>query len=123
MFEKQRDCYNCKNVDILPGKSPCRECDNSKEQPDCWEPVEAKIATESSSVDMVNRPPHYTHGKYECIDVMVDVFGEEAVKTFCLLNTFKYEWRSKRKNGLEDIKKAWWYLDKYLQLEGKKDGE
>ncbi len=74
--------------------------------------------TEGSVVDMVNRPPHYTHGKFECIDVMVDVFGKEAVQHFCMLNAFKYVWRSDYKNGTQDIKKAMWYLDKWLELEG-----
>jgi len=36
--------------------------------------------------DPVNKPAHYTFGKYECIDVMLEVFGVEAVKAFCRLN-------------------------------------
>jgi hypothetical protein len=71
-----------------------------------------------AKVDMVNRPPHYTYGKYECIDVMVENFGKEAVQHFCLLNAFKYVWRMNHKNGIEDCRKAWWYLDKYIELEG-----
>lgn len=68
--------------------------------------------------DMVNHPSHYNHGKYECIAVMKEVFGEESVKQFCLLNAFKYLWRSEDKNGTEDIRKACWYLDEYLKMEG-----
>ena len=34
----------------------------------------------------------------------------------CLLNSFKYIWRTYNKNGREDIEKAKWYLDKYLEL-------
>jgi len=68
-------------------------------------------------MDNVNHPSHYNQGKYECIDVMVDVFGEEATKNFCFLNAFKYLWRSKDKNGEEDIKKAIWYLNKYLEVD------
>lgn len=71
--------------------------------------------------DAVTRPEHYTHGRYECIEVMLDNFGKEAVEHFCLLNAFKYVWRSHYKNGIQDIKKAMWYLDKYLELEGEKD--
>lgn len=67
--------------------------------------------------DSVNYPEHYTHGQFECIDVMMDNFGIEAVEEFCLLNAFKYIWRAKRKNELEDIKKARWYLDKIISLE------
>lgn len=68
--------------------------------------------------DNVNHPQHYTHGKYECIEVMTDIFGPEAVKDFCICNAFKYLWRHKYKNGVEDIKKAKWYVDKYIELSG-----
>lgn len=66
--------------------------------------------------DAVNHPHHYCTGKYECIDVMIEIFGVEAVKTFCLLNAFKYNYRSGRKNGRQDIEKAVWYSNKYLEL-------
>ena len=68
-------------------------------------------------IDPVNKPEHYTFGKYECIDVMLEVFGVEAVKAFCRLNALKYQWRAEHKNGTEDIEKAVWYLNKYLELE------
>ena len=67
--------------------------------------------------DMVNHPDHYCTGKFECFDVMLEVFGTEAVKHFCALNSFKYLYRSNRKNGIEDLKKASWYLNKLIQLE------
>jgi hypothetical protein len=66
--------------------------------------------------DAVQHPQHYNHGKYECIDVMVENFGKEAVKHFCLLNAFKYVWRTNYKNGVEDVRKAMNYLDFYLSL-------
>lgn len=68
--------------------------------------------------DNINHPQHYTYSKYECIEVMTDIFGPEAVKDFCICNAFKYFWRHKHKNGLEDIKKAKWYVDKYIELSG-----
>ena len=67
--------------------------------------------------DSVNHPAHYETGKFECIDVMVETQGKEAVKAYCLCAAFKYLYRHNRKNGLEDIKKARWYLDKYVELE------
>ena len=66
--------------------------------------------------DPVNHPSHYCKGKYESIEVMTEVFGTEAVKSFALLNAFKYIWRADKKNGIEDIRKAAWYLQKYLEL-------
>lgn len=65
----------------------------------------------------VDHPAHYSQGKYECIEVMVETFGIEATKNFCLLNVFKYVWRAGAKNGLEDLKKARFYLDYYISLE------
>lgn len=66
--------------------------------------------------DNVNHPSHYETGKYECIDVMIETQGIEAVKNFCICNAFKYLYRHENKNGVEDVRKAKWYLDKYLEL-------
>lgn len=117
---ENNDCFNCLHWHVSDHDWPCAKCKNTSlpnseeyNSRKCfWEPNEAE------DVDMVNNPPHYTHGKYECIDVMLDNFGKEAVEHFCLLNAFKYVWRSNYKNGIQDIKKAMWYLDKYLELEG-----
>lgn len=65
--------------------------------------------------DAVN-PTHYQTDKFECIEVMEEIYGTEAVKDFCICNSFKYLFRYKNKNGLEDIRKAEWYLDKYIRL-------
>ena len=70
---------------------------------------------------MVNHPDHYKTGKYECIEVMKEIFGEEKVQDFCKMNAFKYIWRADRKNGIEDLNKAKWYLDTLLL--GEKDWE
>ena len=67
--------------------------------------------------DNVNHPAHYNTGKYESIDVMVETQGVDAVKNFCICNAFKYIYRHRFKNGVEDIKKAIWYLNKYVELE------
>ena len=67
--------------------------------------------------DKINHPKHYVTGKYECIDVMEDAFGTKELKTFCVMNAFKYIYRHKHKGGKDDIKKAVWYLNKYLELE------
>ena len=65
--------------------------------------------------DNVNHPAHYEQScSLECIQVMELVFGANAVRGFCLCNAFKYMWRHKNKNGLEDLKKAHWYMG-YVQ--------
>ena len=65
--------------------------------------------------DPVNRPAHYTSGGIECIDAMQAAFGDEAVKDFCLCNAFKYLWRHRQKNGVEDLKKCRWYLNRLIR--------
>lgn len=68
------------------------------------------------SMDPVNHPSHYETGKYECIEVMLETQGPEAVKGFCICNAFKYLYRHRKKNQTEDIEKAIWYLNRYLEL-------
>lgn len=112
-------CYNCKHFSLPVTNAICAECERSGESRKRWEANdEANPAGES-----VDHPCHYNQGKFECIDVMVETFGKDATQDFCLLNAFKYVWRTGEKNGVEDVKKARWYLDKYLELEGEKDGQ
>ena len=67
--------------------------------------------------EMVNHPDHYKTGKFECIDVMLEIFGPQATMDFCLLNSFKYLYRCNAKGRTdEDIAKARWYIDKYLEI-------
>lgn len=82
----------------------------------------------SETESAVEHPSHYACDKYECIEVMLEVFGADAIKDFCLCNAFKYLWRCKKKhdNAVTDIKKARFYLDKYIELqegEAKMNGE
>ncbi len=72
--------------------------------------------SEQVSHDMVNHPNHYTQGGIECIDAMISAFGKEAVKSYCVVNAFKYIWRAEHKNGMEDLEKARWYVNKALEL-------
>ena len=69
-------------------------------------------------VDNVNHPSHYTQGGIEVIDMIVSMGDGEA---FCRANAIKYLSRYKHKNGLEDLKKARWYLNKLIDLEGAKE--
>ncbi len=73
--------------------------------------------------DNVNHPSHYCTGQYECIDVMIETQGVEATMNFCMCNAFKYLYRRNGKNGLEDVRKADWYLCKYLELAEKVKSE
>lgn len=75
------------------------------------------IEQDNKPVDMANHLAHYT-GNIECIDAMTEAFGQEAVDTFCLLNTFKYIWWYKKKGKeLDDLRKAQWYFKRLLEKE------
>lgn len=65
-------------------------------------------------VDKVNHPSHYQKDGKECIEVMLELYGIQAVINFCELNAFKYKWRAGLKTGESaevDLKKAQWYAD------------
>lgn len=75
------------------------------------------IKEEKYQKEMVNHPYHYKNGNIECIEAMIDVFGEHKVAAFCELNAFKYQWRANNKGtDIQDKKKAIWYLNKYIEL-------
>lgn len=78
---------------------------------------------QAAELDIVNHPPHYESGKFECIDVMRETQGDGAVMDFCICNALKYIYRHRNKNGIEDIRKAKWYIDKYLEIVDGADNE
>lgn len=64
--------------------------------------------------DKIN-PDHYKQGNVECIDALesatINLTGIDAV---CTANAIKYLWRWKEKNGVEDLRKAQWYINRLL---------
>lgn len=70
--------------------------------------------TENNSV---NSPNHYTSGDIECIDAIRASMSKEEFSSYCKGNVIKYVWRYKRKNGIEDLKKANVYLSWLLDNE------
>jgi len=72
--------------------------------------------------DNVNSPSHYGQGKIEAIEYIEDFLTEEEYIGYLRGNIGKYLHRFRYKNGLEDLKKANWYLDRLMFLfENKKD--
>jgi hypothetical protein len=70
--------------------------------------------------DAVNNPSHYTTGGIECIDAMQAMLSREEFIGYLRGNVFKYQWRYKHKNGIEDLKKAQWYANRLIELEQSK---
>ena len=119
----EKCCTNCVHIKNLSSEYPCPECDENLDkfqlrQTPLEQPTKPPMPPVNSPKDeeQINHPDRYAGGKFECIEVMADVFGEEAVKHFCLLNAFKYIWRQEKKGGVEDIKKAMFYMDYYIKL-------
>lgn len=66
--------------------------------------------------DAVNHPSHYTAGKVECIDALESATtGLQGIEAVCTANAIKYLWRWKRKNGVQDLQKAVWYINHLIE--------
>lgn len=66
--------------------------------------------------DSVNKPAHYNQGGIECIDaIKAAVIGLEGIEAVCTANAIKYLWRWKHKNGVEDLRKAVWYINRLIE--------
>lgn len=75
------------------------------------------MSEDARTYDVVNHPKHYNQGKIEVID-----FIEDQKLDFRAGNVVKYVCRHGNKNGLEDLKKARWYLDRLIkEMELKED--
>ena len=66
--------------------------------------------------DTVNHPAHYCSGGIECIDAIKAATGElTCLEAVCTGNAMKYLWRWKKKNGVEDLRKADWYIRRLIR--------
>lgn len=75
-----------------------------------------KIVYEKPMTDNVNSPKHYTTGGIETIDYIRAKLGDEGTAAYCMGNVIKYTSRWRDKNGLEDLKKAQWYLNYAIEI-------
>ena len=66
--------------------------------------------------DPVN-PSHYKQGGIECIEAIKAATGE-GFTGYVWGNVLKYLWRWPKKGGVEDLKKARWYLDRLIKEVG-----
>lgn len=78
--------------------------------------IETMEKEEQNKHDNIN-PDHYKERtSIECIDAMIMTFGVKRTAEYCVQNAYKYVWRYKYKNRLEDLKKAEWYIYKFDEL-------
>lgn len=71
-------------------------------------PEESIIEVDENNQD--TKPSHYSDYELEPIDLI-----EEYSLNFNLGNVIKYVARHKDKNGLEDLKKARWYINREIE--------
>ena len=81
-----------------------------------YENAEAECCNKEPDIDMVNHPSHYTQGGIECIDALkAATVSKTGIEAVCTANAIKYLWRYEEKNGIEDVKKARWYIDRLIK--------
>lgn len=70
--------------------------------------------------DNVNHPSHYL-GKVEVIDYIEDKLSEDQFEGYLVGNVIKYLSRYQKKNGLEDLEKGRWYLNKLIEIKDRNE--
>jgi hypothetical protein len=85
--------------------------------------VKDSLTTESNSPEIPNsssdpiNPSHYKQGGIECIEAIKAATGDGFIG-YLRGNVMKYLWRYKEKGGVDDLKKARWYLDRLIKEVG-----
>ena len=74
--------------------------------------------------DAVAHPRHYMgHTGIECMDALRSMVGREGMVNYWEGCAFKYLWRWKTKNGVEDLEKARQCLDYLISEAGGRGSE
>ena len=110
-------CQGCPRDYGYPDLRMCVDSDSDEECAECWN---TEIPdSEPKAPDMVNKPPHYTAGGIECIDAIGAALSshKDPMGAWLTGQVIKYLWRWPLKNGVEDLKKARFYLDRLIQRE------
>lgn len=105
------------HVDMSAGKPTycrCSLCGNQFP----YNPELYELSDSETTSDPVNNPSHYV-GKIECIDYLRDKLTKEEFTGFCMGNVLKYSNRWRKKDGLQDLKKAKVYLEWAIENEEK----
>lgn len=127
------DCdYNCEDCDCaeMTDDGDCI-CHYDDDEDDCDEDCEnceyadlndhddEDESEDSADYEYVDGPAHYNGT--ECIENMRKLFGDEAVRWFCICNAYKYRFRDGSKPGVtaeQDEEKARWYEDYAVKMMG-----
>lgn len=86
-----------------------------------FEQFEQQYLNGTATQDIVNHPNHYNSYSREVIDTMQGSMTPEEFKGYLKGNVMKYINRYQFKNGVEDLKKAQWYLNKLTEVADKEE--
>jgi hypothetical protein len=78
--------------------------------------IEGVTEARERASDPIN-PSHYKQGGIECIEAIKAATGDGFIG-YVWGNVLKYLWRWPKKGGVDDLKKARWYLDRLIQEVG-----
>jgi len=82
--------------------------------------VREEVIYEKFTSDNVN-PSHYKQGAIECIDALEAATADlKGIYAVCTANAIKYLWRWQAKNGVEDLEKSLWYIQKMIRKQKEK---
>ena len=110
-------CAECKYYSNKINKEPCLSC---KKKENDYIPINFISAKQPQPKDInyeqdnVNHPSHYNTGNIEVYEYIQDKLTKEELEGYLTGNIMKYISRYRHKNGVEDLKKANWYLDKLI---------
>lgn len=124
IIEKDMELYdvikvgNLSSVNKVLSQRDRDELPSRKDQEAMAKNLGVDISELDGTRDVVDHPSHYCHGGIECIDAIKSACtGLKDSQAFFVGNVIKYMWRWHIKNGLEDLKKARWYLNKLIEEE------
>ena len=129
MFDKEKCTHKCTlglNGEYWEPER-CRELGYSQERvfgtTDMTGPTVTRTETGNApdiqKHDAVNAPSHYV-GKIEVIDYLRDKLTPAEFTGFCIGNVLKYTSRWRKKDGVQDLKKAKVYLEWAIENEDRK---
>lgn len=104
------NCIHCKEGEIF-------YCELGHDEQTC-DPRDCSDYQDFTKKDMVNSPSHYT-GNIEVIDYLREKLTPAEFTGFCMGNVLKYSSRWRKKDGLQDLKKAQVYLKWAIENEEK----
>lgn len=111
MEKEKLTSFDCDTCGRTRGSKECETCisnaNDTTSIPSQW----------IGRIETVNHPSHYqSKSGLETIDV-IEAFcdGLNGIEAFCTGNALKYLCRWKSKNGVEDLRKAEWYLQRLIR--------